>query len=290
MTRASPRRQGTCDATALRSAAATTARQADSSTTARNAWFDASLQSCGLRARCHAARSARCARYRRRPPLRATSRLSVDGARPNRRARTRSDSPAATPREISSRSTRDKCRTDRCRTAGRTPPEASTNARIDPADLPSRRPIDRFDSPACRRSHTSTRSESVNTATTTSSMRNHSSHRECCVHPQRPQAICSADTRESTCRVSAQKAPRFALNAWRIAGRRLGESDAVDWFRGWLTPLRSQPTSHDIKRPATRHFATPTAHPSMPKHRRLPSAGGGVVGVAESGSIATVLR
>ena len=48
-----------------------------------------------------------------RPPLRATSRLSFDGARPNRRARTRSDSPAATPREISPRSTRDKCRADR---------------------------------------------------------------------------------------------------------------------------------------------------------------------------------
>ena len=80
-------------------------------------------------------------------------------------------------------------RTDRRRTAGRTPPDDSTNARIDPADLPSRRPIDRFDSPACRRSHTSARSASVNTATTTSSTRDNASHQQCCVHPQRPQPI-----------------------------------------------------------------------------------------------------
>ncbi len=57
------------------------------------------------------------------------------------------------------------------------------------ADRRSRRPIDRFDSPACCRSHTSTRSDSVNTATTTSSTRDNFSRRECCVHPQTPRGI-----------------------------------------------------------------------------------------------------
>jgi len=75
---------------------------------------------------------------------------------------THEGSPAAIPLEISSRSVNDKCRDDRRRTSGRTPPDDSTNARIEPADLPNRRPIDRFPSPAWRRSHTSTRSASVN--------------------------------------------------------------------------------------------------------------------------------
>src|SRR5918995_81796 len=48
-----------------------------------------------------------------RPPLRATSRDTVDGARASRPAMTRSDSPAARPREISSRSAVDSRSGDR---------------------------------------------------------------------------------------------------------------------------------------------------------------------------------
>ena len=55
-----------------------------------------------------------------------------------------SESPAATPREISSRPVKDKCRNDRLRTGGRTPPHDSTNARIEAADPPGSRPINRF--------------------------------------------------------------------------------------------------------------------------------------------------
>jgi hypothetical protein len=45
--------------------------------------------------------------------LAATSREIVDGARPNRRAIPRNDSPPANPREISSRSTNDNRNADR---------------------------------------------------------------------------------------------------------------------------------------------------------------------------------
>ena len=128
---------------------------------ARNAELVASLHTWGRRAHCHAARSARCARYRSRPSLRATSRLIVDTARHSRPAMTRSDSPPATPRKISSRSCGDRCRTDRFQGAGRTPPASSNNCRIDDPFLPSRRAIDRVGSPA-RRSHTSAISASVN--------------------------------------------------------------------------------------------------------------------------------
>ncbi len=163
-----------------------------SSTTSRRASFSASLQGCGRRARCHAARSARWARYRLRPPLRVNSRDIVDAARPNRPAITRNDSPAATPREISSRSTSDSCRSDRVRGAGRTPPTSSNNLRIDDPFLPSRRAIDRVGSPAFRRSHTSAISASVNLLDTPHlPAGHHNSRRWCCVHALRRQHICA---------------------------------------------------------------------------------------------------
>ena len=56
--------------------------------------------------------SAVPARYRRAPPLRATSRHTVEAARPIPTAITRTDKPSARPREISSRSANDSCRTD----------------------------------------------------------------------------------------------------------------------------------------------------------------------------------
>ena len=61
----------------------------------------ASKHCLGRSADCQARSSARAARYRSRPPCRATSRLTVDGARPSRAAIDRKDSPdARSPRDV----------------------------------------------------------------------------------------------------------------------------------------------------------------------------------------------
>ena len=59
--------------------------------------------------------SARQARYRRRPRLRATSRLTVEGARPRWRAIARNEAPATSWRLISSRSASDSRSGERAR-------------------------------------------------------------------------------------------------------------------------------------------------------------------------------
>ena len=144
VTHASPRRQGTCGRATLRSAAAATTDPpaAPPPPPATHGSMPACMPSSGGPT-CHAARSARCARYRRRPPLRATSRLSVDGLAP-----TGEPGPAATrPPRHHARSPPAQRETSAEPTAAElpaVPPEASTNARIDAADLPSRRPIDRI--------------------------------------------------------------------------------------------------------------------------------------------------
>ncbi len=65
------------------------------------------------------------------------------------------------------------------------------------ADRPRSRPFNRYPSPACHRSQTSTRSSSVNLTTTTSSMRHHS-HRQVLHYPQRPQPLCAARPRPNS--------------------------------------------------------------------------------------------
>ncbi len=67
-------------------------------------WRPLQQQSLGRLARLHVARSESSARYRVLPPFRDTSRLTVEAGRPRRAAMERSESPAARPREISSRS------------------------------------------------------------------------------------------------------------------------------------------------------------------------------------------
>ncbi len=64
------------------------------------------------------------ARYRVRPPFRATSRLIVDGARRRARLMARNDRPRASCREISSRSVTVNASRDRRRGRGATPPSA----------------------------------------------------------------------------------------------------------------------------------------------------------------------
>jgi hypothetical protein len=91
------------------------------STTSRSRGHTASFAGFGRRISRTARRPAAHARYRPGPPFAATSRHTVDGARPTPRAIARTDCPAARPREISSRSASDSLRTDRCgsRLAGR---------------------------------------------------------------------------------------------------------------------------------------------------------------------------
>ncbi len=144
-----------------------------SSTNFRSSVFAANLAVFGRRTRCHAARSAPSARWRPRPPLRVTSRHTVDAARPRRPAIDRNHSPAATPREISSRSVNAKHRLERRRGTGRTPPESSIIVRTDDDSRPKRRAIDRIASPPCHRSHTSALSDSENLRTTTSPDKKH---------------------------------------------------------------------------------------------------------------------
>ncbi len=97
-----------------------------------------------LRSLRSAAVSATNARYMRRPPLRASSRLIVDGARPSRRASSRQLSPVATPRLISSRSARVSCRLLRRRGGQRTPPVDATKPRTVAGWLDAHPPRDRL--------------------------------------------------------------------------------------------------------------------------------------------------
>lgn len=92
-----------------------------------------------------------------RPPLRRTSRLIVDGDRPNRRAIERSEQRVLSPLEISSRSLRLSAWLARFRAAGRIPPVGEITEKTDEDSRSNRRPIELIDSPACQRSQISDR-------------------------------------------------------------------------------------------------------------------------------------
>jgi hypothetical protein len=110
--------------------------------------LDASRQGLGRRAQSNARASARTARYARRPPLRATSRLIADAARPGYRPICRQESPSSTPRDISSRSRRLSDPRLRDQGAGAKPAFAATTPNTEPACLPDARPISLSGSPA----------------------------------------------------------------------------------------------------------------------------------------------
>ena len=82
-TPASPDASGRSASASRRSAAATSDGPASPPRWHAAAGLPASLHALGRVARDHAARSARAARYRPRPPLALTSRLIVEGALPN---------------------------------------------------------------------------------------------------------------------------------------------------------------------------------------------------------------
>jgi hypothetical protein len=149
-----------------------------SSTTARNRGFIVSFDGFGRWARRRDARCATAARYRRRPPLAATSRDTVDGERPNRRAIHRNDWPPASPREISSRSLNDnRNRHQSAAGTGRRHPAATTWVRTDDGARPNARLIARSDSPASNLSHNSAFSDSENRPTTSPPRRDNNNSR-----------------------------------------------------------------------------------------------------------------
>jgi hypothetical protein len=102
-TRASADQRDSPPSAGPRSAPATTAAPACSRATLRSRGHRHSPAGPGRCARRSARRSAAHARYRPAPPPAATSRHTVDGARPSPPAIPRNDWPAASPREISSR-------------------------------------------------------------------------------------------------------------------------------------------------------------------------------------------
>jgi len=103
-------------------------------------------------------------------------------------------------------------------------------ARIDPADRPNRRPIDRFDSPARRRSQTSTTSTSVNLGTTTTSDKKPTLSPRCCVHALRRQALCAVRDTRIGAHISAVSAERVR-GLWRRGDTSLLR---VVFYFGWF--------------------------------------------------------
>ena len=106
------------------------------STTPRRRRHWASLDLLGRNARRQAARSATRARYSLLAPLRFTSRQTVEGERPRSWAMARIERPAASPREISSRSSNESRSSERSRDVGRLPPASAMNLRSEEFCLP----------------------------------------------------------------------------------------------------------------------------------------------------------
>ena len=121
----------------------------------------ASLHAFGRRARRQACRSEAAARYGPEPPLRAISRLTVEGARSRLQAIRRNECPCASPREISLRSASVSASLERRRGGGRMPRVGQMCAKIEEELLPKTRPIDLSPSPLRHRSQISALSDAV---------------------------------------------------------------------------------------------------------------------------------
>ena len=89
--------------------------------------------------------------------LRLTSRLMLDGARPNWRAMERNERRPLRPLDISSRSRRLSPNFDRFRSAGRMPPLGESTEKTEDEPLSKPRPIELMGSPRCQRSQISDR-------------------------------------------------------------------------------------------------------------------------------------
>src|SRR5215208_1925962 len=119
-------------------------------TKSRRRSFTESRHLLGRRALCQAFSSALVARYLLRPPLRFTSRHTVEAGRPSRAAIARRESPAASPREISSRSVGLSVHPRLRRTGGEMPPVAVASSILwmEPGGFCSARAMPLMDSPA----------------------------------------------------------------------------------------------------------------------------------------------
>lgn len=117
-------------------------------TNSRSPSCRSSFDAFGRRARSHVAASAFAARYASRPPLRVISRDTEDAERPILDAIARADSPAAMPRDISSRSTSESLRAARLRGNGRMPPVSARCLRTAAGPQRTARAIIRAGSPA----------------------------------------------------------------------------------------------------------------------------------------------
>src|SRR5215212_7963412 len=124
-------------------------------TKSRRRSFTESRHFLGRRALCQAFSSALVARYLLRPPLRFTSLHTVEAGRPSRAAIARRESPAASPREISSRSVGLSVHPRLRRTGAEMPPVASSIPWMEPGGFCSARAMSLMDSPALHRSQSS---------------------------------------------------------------------------------------------------------------------------------------
>jgi hypothetical protein len=95
------------------------------------------------------------------PPLRATSRLTVEGARASPEAIWRKDRPLTRPREISSRSASVSARSDRRLCGGWMPPEGLKWLKIEDERFPNTLPMDLRPSPLRHRYQISALSAAV---------------------------------------------------------------------------------------------------------------------------------
>src|SRR5215203_5668353 len=124
-------------------------------TTTRRGSLILSQHLLGRRARSQACSSALWALYLLLPPLRFTSRHTVEAQRPSRAAIARRDSPAASPREISSRSAGVSAHLRLCRSGGEKPPVASSIPWMEPGAFCRARAMSLMDSPSLHRFHNS---------------------------------------------------------------------------------------------------------------------------------------
>lgn len=135
-----------------------------------NSGSDAGRVGFGRLARSHAAASASVARYASRPPLRAISLETVDGARPIEAAMTRLDKPAAIPRVTSSRCAIVNCCRPRRRGTGRTPPCLARCARTADGFERKDRAMSLLGSPLAHSSHNASSCSLANATRTSGSI------------------------------------------------------------------------------------------------------------------------
>jgi hypothetical protein len=188
----------------------------------------------------------------------------------SRRRDPRIDSPAAIPREISSRSANDNWFADLLRSLGRTPPVNPTYCWIVASERPSRRPITRNDVPArSRRQISSFSATDIRPATATTPS---TQLRKCCDDQLRPPAVpIGRSAAPAVCVASKAGGSRGHVSATCPQRRRecanagatvgLAFRDALRRVSMPVSSLRWTSASVSLSRRATStsHLGTPSA-------------------------------